>query len=210
MGWNAAAHGVVDSRVRIFLALRPPIEEVDRLDDFLDVRREAGPFSWTSAEQYHLTLAFMPDVPEYRLDDLIEATRDAAARRTAFELCLGGGGAFPDPARAKVLWVGLRQDEEAAKELDALAAGVRGSAAHSGSDVDGQRFRPHVTLARTGRPTPMDKWIRLLDGYSGSFWTADEVEVAQSHLGEGPRGRPRHEVLAALPLGRAPGSDRGE
>lgn len=196
--------------MRIFLALRPPIEEVERLDEFLDVRRDAGPFSWTSAEQYHLTLAFLPEVPEYRLDDLIGAVGDAATRRTPFDLGLGGGGAFPDPARAKVLWVGLRQDQDAVGELEALAVGVRGSAAHSGADVDGQRFRPHITIARAGRPTPMDKWIRLLDGYSGSFWTADEVEVVQSHLGEGPRGRPRHEVLATLPVGRDLGSDEGE
>lgn len=188
--------------MRIFLALRPPSEEVDRLDDFMDVRRGAGPFSWTSAEQFHLTVAFLPDVPEYRLDQVIEAAADAAERRAQFDLCLGGGGAFPDPARAKVLWVGLRQDEADGAELTALASGVRGAAAHSGVEVDGQRFRPHLTVARTGRPTPMDNWVRLLDGYSGTFWTADEVEVVHSHLGAGPRGRPRHEVVARLPLGK--------
>ncbi|XAS77992.1 RNA 2',3'-cyclic phosphodiesterase [Dermatophilaceae bacterium Sec6.4] len=190
--------------VRIFCALRPPAAEVDRLDDFLDVRRDAGPFSWTDAQQYHLTLAFLPDVAEYQIDDLVEQTGAAAARRTPFDLCLGGGGAFPDPARAKVLWVGLRQDEDAAGELDALAAGVRGSAAHSGSEVDGQRFRPHITVARTGRPTPVDRWIRVLDTFSGALWTADEVEVVRSHLGEGPRGRPRHEVIARLQIGHSP------
>ncbi|MBO1755232.1 RNA 2',3'-cyclic phosphodiesterase [Allobranchiibius sp. CTAmp26] len=186
---------------RVFLALRPPEEEVDRLDEFLDVRRDAGAFSWMDAEQFHLTLAFLPDVPEYRLDDLVEATAAAAARREQFDLCLGGGGAFPDPARAKVLWVGLRTDEHADQELAALAAGVRGAAAHSGAQVDGQRFRPHVTVARCGRPTPLDRWVRLLDGFSGAFWTAVEVEVVASHLGEGPRGRARHEVLARLPIG---------
>ena len=196
--------------MRVFLALRPPVEEVDRLDDFLDVRRDAGPFNWTSAEQFHLTLAFLADVPEYRVDDLIEATAAAAARRTQFELSFGGGGAFPNPARAKVLWVGLRGDEQAESELAALAAGVRGAAAHGGATVDGQRFRPHVTVARTGRPTPMDRWVRLLDSFSGSLWTADEVEVVQSHLGEGPRGRPRHEVLARLPLGSATECSAGD
>lgn len=210
MGWNGAEDGIVDYRMRIFLAVRPPQQEVDRLDDFLDVRRDAGPFSWTSAEQFHLTLAFLPEVAEYQLDQLIEAAGEATARRTAFDLCLGGGGTFPDPARAKVLWVGLRHDDASERELHALVSGVRGSAAHSGAEVDGQRFRPHVTIARTGRPTPMDNWIRLLDGYSGAFWAAREVEVIQSYLGEGPRGRPRHEVLATLPLGDDSGVGKGE
>lgn len=188
---------------RVFCALRPPQEEVDRLDDFLDVRRDAGAFSWTDAGQFHLTLAFLPDVPEHHLDDLVEATAAAAARREPFDLCLGGGGAFPDPARAKVLWVGLRTDEHADRELAALAAGIRGSAAHTGAQVDGQRFRPHVTVARCGRPTPLDRWVRLLDGFSGAFWTVDEVEVVVSHLGVGPRRGARHEVLARLPVGGA-------
>lgn len=188
--------------MRMFLALRPPQKEVDRLDEFLDVRRDSGPFSWTAAEQFHLTLAFLPDVPEYRLEDLIEAVRAAAARRQPFDLCLGGGGSFPDPARARVLWVGLRQKATDSEELAALASGVRGSAAHSGVEVDGQRFRPHMTVARTGRPTALDNWVRLLDGYSGACWGATEVEVIHSHLGEGPRRRPRHEVVARSPIGK--------
>lgn len=188
--------------MRMFLALRPPQQEVDRLDSFLDVRRDAGPFSWTSAEQFHLTLAFVSDVPQHRIDDVIEAVGGAAARRELFDVRIGGGGAFPDPARARVLWVGLRQDEADSTELAALAAGVRRSAGHHGVEVDGQRFRPHLTVARTGRPAAVDNWVRLLDGYSGAAWTADAVEVVHSHLGEGPRGRPRHEVLARLPIGR--------
>ncbi|HIZ98858.1 MAG TPA: hypothetical protein H9805_09825 [Candidatus Janibacter merdipullorum] len=32
-------------------------------------------------------------------------------------------------------------------------------------------------------------------------WRVEEVEVIASHLGEGAKGRPRHEVLARLPLG---------
>ena len=195
---------------RVFLALRPPREEVDRLDDFLDVRRDAAAFSWAGAEQFHLTLAFLPDVPERRLDDLIEASAAASARRSPFDLCLGGGGAFPDAARAKVLWVGLRTDDQAHHELTALAAGIRGSAAHSGAQVDGQRFRPHVTVARCSRPTPLDRWVRLLDGFSGAFWTADEVEVIASHLGGGAQSRARHEVLARLPIGEPEPAGTGD
>jgi 2'-5' RNA ligase len=45
------------------------------------------------------------------------------------------------------------------------------------------------------------KWVRLLDAYRGPTWTADRLSLVQSHLGEGPRNRPRYEVLAELPLG---------
>ena len=47
----------------------------------------------------------------------------------------------------------------------------------------------------------MSNWVRLLDGYEGPRWRADELTLVQSHLGEGPRGRPRHEVVEAFRLG---------
>jgi 2'-5' RNA ligase len=111
---------------------------------------------------------------------------------------LGGGGAFPDPARAKVLFAGVETD---GVELARLATGARAAAAKAGCPVDGGRFHPHVTLARTGRPVQATRWLRVLDAYRGPTWTAEEVTLVASHLGEGPRRRPRYEAVAAFPLG---------
>jgi 2'-5' RNA ligase len=44
--------------------------------------------------------------------------------------------------------------------------------------------------------------VRVLDAYRGPTWRADEVSLVQSHLGEGPRRRPRYEVLETFPLGK--------
>ena len=60
---------------------------------------------------------------------------------------------------------------------------------------------PHITIARLGRPQELSNWVRLLDTYAGPPWPVNEIELVASHLGEGPRRRPRHEVLATLPLG---------
>jgi len=35
--------------MRMFVALVPPEEALEDLDEFLEVRREAGPFRWTQA-----------------------------------------------------------------------------------------------------------------------------------------------------------------
>ena len=187
---------------RMFVAVRPPPGAVEHLDEFLEVRRDAAPYRWAPAEQLHVTLAFLESVADRHLDDLVERLASAAARRTPFEMRLAGGGAFPDPARARVLWAGLDLDAAAATELDRLATGARNAAVAAGTTVDGQRFRPHVTVARLGRPAEVTRWVRLLDGYQGPTWTVDTVSLVASHLGEGPRGRPRHEVVADLPLAR--------
>jgi 2'-5' RNA ligase len=191
--------------MRMFAALVPPPEALEDLAEFLGPRQEAGPeLRWTMPEQWHLTLAFMADVPERRLDDLLERLERAAHRRTPFEAVLAGGGAFPGPARAKVLFVGVQTDRT---ELDRLATGARAAAAKAGAPVDGNRFRPHVTLARSPRPIEATRWIRVLEAYRGPTWTATEIALIASHLGEGPRRRPRHEVVATFPLGVAPPVD---
>jgi RNA 2',3'-cyclic 3'-phosphodiesterase len=186
--------------MRLFVALIPPEEAVDDLDSFLDVRRGAAPFRWALREQLHLTLAFLGDVAEYRLDELLERLERAASRRTAFDATITGGGAFPHAGRAKVLWAGVATSDVGEVELPRLATGARAAAAKSGIEVDGARFRPHVTVARLGVPTEVSNWVRLLDAYRGPTWRASAVSLVESHLGEGPHGRPRYEVMAELPL----------
>ena len=56
----------------MFVAVLPPPEVVEHLDDFLSVRREAAAFRWSDPEQWHLTLAFAADVPDRSLDELDE------------------------------------------------------------------------------------------------------------------------------------------
>jgi 2'-5' RNA ligase len=186
---------------RMFVALVPPEEAVEHLDAFLDVRRSAAPFRWAGADQLHVTLAFLASVEDRRLDDLVERLGRAAARRTSFETAVAGGGAFPNAGRARVLWAGLDLDEGGRTELDRLATGCRAAANRAGIALDGQRFRPHVTLARIGHPTEVSSWVRLLDGYAGPRWRAESVALVASYLGEGPRGRPRYETVAELGLG---------
>jgi 2'-5' RNA ligase len=186
--------------MRMFVAVVPPTEVVEDLDAFLEVRREAAAFRWASVEQLHVTLAFLADVPDRSLDDLVERLGGAAARRTAFRAAVAGGGAFPDVGRARVLWAGLDLDATGRTELSRLATGARAAANRAGVPVDGQRFRPHVTVARLGRPGEVTSWVRLLDAYRGPTWTVDRIALVASYLGEGVRGRPRYEVVEELPL----------
>ena len=193
--------------MRMFAAVVPPAPVIEDLDAFLEARREAGAFRWTLAEQFHVTLAFLADVPDRHYDDLVERLGRAAARRTAFATRVAGGGAFPHAARAKVLWAGLDLEEPAAVELSRMATGARAAATKAGVEVDGARFRPHVTVARMGRPQEVSRWVRLLDAYAGPPWTVDRVDLVASHLGQGPGNRPRYETVESFALG-GPSHDR--
>lgn len=187
----------------MFAALVPPESALEDLGEFLRPRQEAeSGFRWTVPDQWHVTLAFMPRVVDRSLDDLLARLERAARRRTSFSVSIAGGGAFPNAGRAKVLYAGL--DVGDAEELRRLATGARAAANKAGAEVEGgARFHPHVTLARIGRPLDVTRWIRVLDAYRGPTWDATEVSLVESHLGEGPRRRPRYEVIESFPLGSA-------
>ncbi len=188
---------------RMFVAVIPPESVIEDLESFVGPRREAAPFRWTQPDQWHLTLAFSGNVPDRAYDDLVDRLGRAARKRHPVAARIAGGGAFPDAARAKVVYAGVQASDPDAEELRRMASGARAAVATSGAEVDGQRFRPHLTLARVHRPVEATKFIRLLDAYSSPTWTVGELALVASHLGEGPRNRARHEVVETFSLGRA-------
>ncbi len=192
--------------MRVFAALVPSDDAIEHLQDFLAVRQDRvdPALRWSRPYQWHLTLAFAPEMPDGLLDDLAERVASAAARRQLPALSIAGGGAFPDPDRAKVVWAGLRVHDDSpalGEEAERLATGCRTAFATAGASVDGARFRPHVTVARLRRRGPVTRWVRLLDAYEGPRWIPREVRLIASHLGQGPGRAPRYEDLAACPLG---------
>ncbi len=188
--------------MRMFAAVLPPEPVLDAIEEFWSVRRESGSFRWSAREQWHLTLAFYAEVPERSYDDLVERLARAARKRHPMTVALAGGGAFPNAARAKVLWAGVEASPDDEEELRRLATGCRAAGNRAGVPPDGQRFRAHLTLARLGRPEDVTRWVRLLEAFRSPSWRVEEIALIVSYLGEGARGRPRYEVVETLPLGQ--------
>jgi RNA 2',3'-cyclic 3'-phosphodiesterase len=186
--------------MRLFVALVPPDDVLDHLEEHLEPRRAAGAqVRWTDRHQWHVTLAFLGDVPEHRLDHLVEVLTSSAARRSPLVLRLAGAGTFPSPYAARVLWAGV---EQVRGDLEAVARGIRSSASSAGASPDGARFHPHVTLGRFARPTEATRWVRALESLEGPAWVAGGAALIESHLGQGRGRRPRYEVVADLPFDR--------
>jgi 2'-5' RNA ligase len=91
----------------------------------------------------------------------------------------------------------------AGDELRHLAGAARAAAKRAKVDVAGARFRPHVTLARLPRPGDATSCLAVLRDYAGPAWSVEEIQLIASHLGQGPGGRPRYEVVGGFPLGPA-------
>ena len=97
------------------------------------------------AENLHLTLHYIGEVED--VDCLIEKARQVNFGSVAFSV--SRYGIIP---KARVLWVG---PDHWPDELTARAADCRQVAAECGYQPKGERFRPHVTLARKIKKQPV-------------------------------------------------------
>ncbi|HZP53816.1 RNA 2',3'-cyclic phosphodiesterase [Actinocrinis sp.] len=128
--------------MRLFVAVIPPRPVVLELRAALTTLPHGDPaLRWCRPETWHVTLAFLGDVPEDALDDLKERLGRAAARNTPMELALAGGGHFG----GRTLWTGVQGDRD---RLGRLAESVNSVARRCHIKVDERPFRPHLTLAR--------------------------------------------------------------
>ncbi|MCX7843803.1 MAG: RNA 2',3'-cyclic phosphodiesterase [Candidatus Bipolaricaulota bacterium] len=112
-------------------------------------RAALGNGTWVPAENYHLTVRFLGEVPEARLPALLELGRSAAAGTTPFAVALEALGGFPQPQAARVLWVGPRTDPP---EFQRLCRRVEEAVRALGFPPERKEPVPHVTLARFKSP----------------------------------------------------------
>jgi RNA 2',3'-cyclic 3'-phosphodiesterase len=183
--------------MRLFVAIVPPPSVLDELTAAVEPLRAEDPdLRWAGRESWHLTLAFLGEVGEPVLPELTARLGRAAGRHDSQLLRIAGGGAFPGPARARVLWAGIRGDTRA---LAALAATVAAGARRAGAPPsdEGRRYRPHLTLARCRQPRNVAELTEALAGFEGSPWTAASIRLIRSHLSE---AAPRYEDLGTWPL----------
>jgi RNA 2',3'-cyclic 3'-phosphodiesterase len=93
---------------RTFVAIAIPTpqgEKLTRLQQQLAPQVPAA--RWSASPPFHLTLAFLGDVADGDLNAVCTAVATACLAFPPFDLRLEGVGAFPNPARPRVIWAGL-------------------------------------------------------------------------------------------------------
>ncbi|MFD7097466.1 RNA 2',3'-cyclic phosphodiesterase [Streptomyces xanthophaeus] len=170
------------STVRVFIALAPPDEAKEELARELRPAYEAYPgMRWNRIEDWHITLAFLGELPVATVPLLRPPLAELAAARRPLELALGGGSHFGE----RVLWSGIEGDLEG---LHRLAADVRTVVKECGIAFEDRPLRPHLTLARSRRndPTSAVEAAAGLAAFTGRPWQTDRLHLVGSNFGRGP------------------------
>jgi RNA 2',3'-cyclic 3'-phosphodiesterase len=161
---------------RAFLAVTPSPDALDDVARRLGPLRQAEPrLRWLARGQWHLTVQFLGAVSD--AEGLADAVSAAVASLSPFAVELTGGGAFPSPRRASVLWVGVRDPEP----LATLAGAVTRATATLGHAAEDRAYHPHLTVARAGRPCAVMPLVDALGGMGpGPAWTVSDVALVES------------------------------
>lgn len=173
--------------MRLFLAVFPPAEVQRAAFGVIEALRRPGDgVSWVRPENLHYTLRFLGEVGEDGARRAAEAATEAAARSRGFSAALGGLGAFPDPRRARVIWIGM---SEGGENLVTLAHDLDRALARRGFGAPDKPFSPHLTLGRVR--TPGRDWTATLAAASAGAdapagFEVDRLCVVESRLD--PRG----------------------
>jgi len=132
--------------LRTFLAIDLPSalhSAIGRKED--KVNRELSGVNWVKPENLHLTLKFLGDTPESKIDEIKKVMEETVKSTGPFVISLRGFGVFPDKRSPRTVWTGV---EGETKVLESLASHIESAVVPLGFSKEDRPHRPHLTLAR--------------------------------------------------------------
>jgi len=170
--------------VRLFVALEIPSAVRQNLatllNSFRSVTREPR---WVRAENLHVTLKFLGEVADGKVD-AVRSALGVIRSDKAVALEFRGLGFFPNEKHPRVFWAGM----EATPNLKTLAGDIEGTMEMLGIPREKREFSPHLTLARFERPRLPEALRKLIaDHQQREFGSLrkNEFHLIQSKLKPG-------------------------
>lgn len=151
--------------MRVFIALDIPEEIRTRLTKYMERTRALAPQArWARVEGLHVTLKFIGETSEQRIEEMKASLTSikAAPLVVRFE----GVGFFPNPKAARVFWAGV----DGGEELPRLATTIDSVLEKVGFAREQKTYHPHLTLARTS-VRPLGELQPLLEDNPPQFGT---------------------------------------
>lgn len=178
---------------RLFVAFAVSDEALDEVDRAIEPWRGRFPGArWVPRENMHVTLKFLGRTVPSLETWVRQQVGTVAAGHGPVGSRLTGLGSFPSATRARVLWMGIEDPEEAFARL----AGALDVALEASFAPETRAFSPHLTVARSDPPLKLDGGSTRTPVEPVGF-LVEEIVLFRSHL---RRPAPRYESIAKFAL----------
>jgi len=176
--------------IRLFVGIALPTDLRNRL---AVVSSGLPGARWIDRENLHMTLCFMGQVDDPMVDDIDLAL--STVRGPAFDFSISGIATFGRGHQVHTLWAKVEADPA----LQALQAKIETAMRNLGLPIEGRKFTPHITLARTKRAqsSKIAEWLQTGGGLIAGPVRVDSFVLFRSHLGSGAA---HYEVLREYDL----------
>lgn len=169
--------------MRIFVGVFPPLDVLRKLEAALaDIPTGERGVRWTTTDQRHVTLFFLGEIPDDRVDELKRRLARAAQNVPPFVATLKGLDGFPNLQSPKTLFV---SSDSEASGWRRLTEALRPELDFLGFKIERDGFRPHLTLARLKDPGAARALLpvlgRALEMFEAS-WDVDVFRLVSSRL----------------------------
>ncbi len=136
--------------IRAFIAVPLPNEVKESIHSLGRELVESGlRLRLVRPEGIHCTLRFLGDIPESLVEGVGDAMEEAARGMSSVSFETGGIGVFPNPLKARVIWVGVKGNIAA---LETLYQRLQNALKPLGFQRERRGFSPHLTMGRWRSP----------------------------------------------------------
>lgn len=136
--------------MRTFIAVDFPTEMLEKIGEisaFFKQKTPGNALKWVETGNLHLTLKFIGEINENKLDQVKQALSHSLKGQVAFEVQVSGLGMYPSKIAPRVIWLGITGGEPLVKIHNFLDKNL------AALDIkpEGRPLSPHLTIARTRR-----------------------------------------------------------
>lgn len=168
--------------MRTFVAVELPEEIKNQIATVqAELKRIPAQVSWVKSGNIHVTLKFLGEVPEDKIQEVFTATELGCKGVKKFRMGLKGLGGFPNLKRPRVIWVGTSKGE---KEITDLQKKVEQELEKVGFPKEEKNFTPHFTIGRIKIPKGIEELSRAVarTEFATEEFDVTEVVVMRSQL----------------------------
>ncbi len=140
--------------MRTFIAVEIPEKERKTIWELIiEQKKKNLPIKWVEFQNLHITLKFLGEIDEKKLDRILDILSTISSRTKSFKISLENIGCFPGIRNPRVLWIGVNHG---GNELIKLATEIENDLYKIGFKKEDKKFHPHLTIGRIKTPCTVE------------------------------------------------------
>ena len=150
---------------RIFIAVKiDPTEALKTMFSDFRTGLKDERIKWTEMEKFHITLVFLGDTEEDKIESVSEMLKGVCMGFGDFSITIKGTGLFKNLKDPRVIWTGVEPSEKLIKLHESVKLGLK----DTDITIEDRPYRPHLTLGRINNIKDIETLKALITRYQNT------------------------------------------